>query len=181
MGSERGPASPRWIEPTRALPLRWGTYTDRYLAGLLLIVAGGIYLQGSNTWTLSLLLVGTLAHATGWAIMPARGWRRLLIVVPATGQLWLMLTGPLSMWTLVIPYLAWLLVRHRPARSYLTVLFPLANGFILPQFFTEYSGMLPALAISVAVLAASAWAARLIASSPERTRPIALPAPSESR
>lgn len=176
MASEAG-----WVEPTRALALRWGRYSDRYLAGLLLIVGGGIQLQGSNTWTLPLLLVGTVAHATGWAIMPARGWRRLLAVVPATGQLWLLLTGPQSVWTLVVPYLCWLLVRHRPARSYLTVVFPLASGFIVPQFFREYLGMVPALAISMAVFVASAWIARMLATSPERTKQSTLPTSSQSR
>ena len=168
-------------EPTRALTLRWGHYTDRYLIGLVLIVGGGIQLQGSNTWTLPLLLIGTVAHATGWSIMPARGWRRLLAVVPATAQIWILLTGPQSVWTLVIPYLCWLLVRHRPARSYVTVLFPLANGVILPQFFQEYSGMLPALAISMVVFVASAWTARMLAASPARTRVATLPTPSNSR
>ena len=174
-------SDPRWTEPTRALPLRWGSYTDRYLAGLLLIVSGGLQLQGSNTWTLALLLIGTVAHATGWAIMPALGGRRLLAVVPATAQLWILLAGPLAVWTLVVPYLCWLLVRHRPARSYITVLLPLANGVVLPRFFTEYSGMPAALAISMAVVVASAWLARFIASRPQRTRPAALPTPSQSR
>ena len=172
MGSD-----PRWVEPTRALPLRWGHYRDRHAFGIILIVGGGIQLQGSNTWTLPLLLIGTLAHATGWSILPARGWTRLLAVPLASGQLWLLLTGPLSVWTLVVPYLCWLLVRGRPARSYLTVVFPLANGFIVPRFFTEYSGMLPALAISLAVLVASAWIARLIAASPARTTPPPLSQP----
>lgn len=176
MDSER-----RWVEPSRALVLRWGHYNDRYVLGLVLIIGGGIQLEGSNTWTLPLLLIGTIAHATGWAIMPARGWRRMLAVVPATGQLWLLLTGPLSVWTFVIPYLCWLLVRHRPARSYITVLFPLANAFVLPRFFTEYSDMLPALAISLAVFVASAWLARMIAASPERTRAATLPTSSQSR
>ncbi|CAN5289652.1 hypothetical protein BH11ACT5_BH11ACT5_14860 [soil metagenome] len=154
----------RWVEPTRALPLRWGHYNDRYAAGILLIVGGGIQLQGSNTWTLPLLLIGTVAHATGWSIMPASGWRRLVAVIPATAQLWILLSGPESAWTFVVPYLCWLLVRHRPARSYITVLFPLANGFIVPQFFTEYTGMLAAILISMAVLVASAWLAKLLAS-----------------
>ena len=59
--------------------------------------------------------------------------------------------------------LLWLCVRHRPLRSYITVLFPIANGFIVPQFFEEYDGMPLALAISMAVFVASAWLARLIA------------------
>ena len=174
-------SSRRWVEPTRGLVLRWGRYNDRYLAGLLLIVGGGLQLQGSNTWTLPLLLIGAAAHATGWAIMPASGWRRLVAVVPASGQLWLLLAGPLAVWTFVVPFLCWLLVRHRPVRSYLAVLFPLANGFILPQYFTEYSDMVPALAISMAVFVASAWIARMLAVSPERTKPKSLPSPSHSR
>ncbi|MBX3100293.1 MAG: hypothetical protein KF761_12020 [Salinibacterium sp.] len=170
-----------WVEPSRALELRWGRYNDRYLAGLVLIVGGGLQLQGSNTWTLPLLLIGSVAHATGWAIMPASGWRRFVAVVPASGQLWLLLAGPFAVWSLTVPFLCWLLVRHRPLRSYVTVLFPLANGFILPQFFTEYSDMLPALAISSVVLVASAWVARMLAVSPERTKPKSLPSPSQSR
>ena len=163
------PTPPRWREPTSLLPLHWGRYRDRHLAGLALIIAGTVGLQGSNTWILGLLLQGTIATAVGWSIMPARGWRRLLAVVPATGQIWLLLTGPMSVWTLVIPYLCWLLVRHRPPRSYVTVLLPVANGVILPQFLQEYSGMPWALAISLGVLVASAWLARLIAVSVRST------------
>ena len=158
------PASPRrWREPTSLLTLRWGTYRGRYLAGLLLIVGGAIQLQGSNTYTLPLLLIGTTTHAVGWSILPARGWRRMLAIVPATAQIWLLLTGPASVWLLVLPYLCWLLVRHRPLVSYVTVLLPLANGFIIPQFFREYSGMPLALVISMSVFVASAWLARMIA------------------
>ena len=167
------PARSGWREPTSRLRLRWGHYPDRYLAGLLLIVGGAIQLQGSNTWTLPLLLIGTIAHATGWSIMPSRGWRRMLAVVPATGQIWLLLTGPQSVWTLTVPYLCWLLVRHRPLRSYITVAFPVANGLVIPQFFQEYSGMPLALAISACVLVAAAWIARLIAASARAPSPLA--------
>ena len=145
------------------LSLRWGSYRSRYLAGLLLIVGGAVQLQGSNTWTLPLLLIGTTAHIVGWSIMPARGWRRMIVIVPATVQIWLLLAGPASVWMFVIPYLCWMLVRHRPARSYLTVLLPLANGFIIPQFTMEYSGMPVALAVSMTVFVGAAWLARLIA------------------
>ena len=175
------PALRRWTEPTRALPLRWGHYNDRYVLGIVLIVGGGVELQGSNTWTLPFLLIGTLAHAVGWSILPALGRTRLLAVVPATGQLWLMLTGPLSVWTLVVPYACWLLVRGRPLRSYVTVLLPLANGFVVPLFFTEYSGMLPALVISLAVFVGAAWLARAIASRPARTGRTKLPTSSLAR
>jgi len=172
---------PSWSEPTRSLPLRWGDYNDRYVFGIVLIVGGGIQLQGSNTWTLGFLLVGVLAHVVGWSILPARGWTRLVAVVPATAELWLLLAGPLAVWTLVIPYLCWLLVRGRPGRSYLTALLPLANGVILPRFFTEMSGMLPALVITLTVFVGSAWLARAIASRPARTNRTNLPMPSLSR
>lgn len=177
-GSELSAGSdPRWTEPTRALPLRWGRYEDRYLAGLLMIVGGGLQLQGSNTWTLPLLLIGTVAHAAGWAIMPARGGRRLLAVVAASAQLWILLAGPPWAWSLVAQYLCWLLVRHRPARSYLTALLPLASGVIIPRFFTEYSGMPATLAISTAVLVGSAWLARGIASTAPRSQRTASASP----
>jgi hypothetical protein len=153
----------RWREPTRDLPLRWGHYSDRYLAGIVLIVAGGLHLAGSNNYTLGFLLIGTVVHAIGWSIMPARGWRRILVVAPATAQIWLLLTGPLSVWTFTIPYVCWLIVRHRPWRSYVTVIFPILNGFLLPHFFIEYSGMPLALAISMCVFIGSAWVARAIA------------------
>lgn len=166
-----------WTEPTRSLPLTWGRYEDRYLWGLVLILSGSIGLQASNTYTNFFLLQGATVFVVGWSIMPSRGWRRILVIAPATGQLWLLLTGPLSVWTLVVPYLAWLLVRHRPLRSYLTVLFPIANGIVLPRFFVEYSGMLPALVISLAVLAASAWIARLLAST---AAPRTLPSSSQN-
>lgn len=161
-----------WQEPTRSLPLRWGRYEDRYLWGLILLIAGAVGLQASNTYTNFFLLQGATVYVIGWSILPSRGWRRILIVAPATGQLWLLLTGPLSVWTLVIPYLGWLLVRHRPLRSYLTVVFPIFSAVILPNFFVEYSGMLPTLAISLAVLVASAWAARALAATTAVRRPL---------
>ncbi|MDH6179975.1 small-conductance mechanosensitive channel [Microbacteriaceae bacterium SG_E_30_P1] len=163
-----------WVEPTRSLPLHWGRYTDRYLMGLVLIIAGGIGLQASNTWANYFLLQGALVYAIGWSILPSRGWRRAVIVAPATGQLWLLLTGPYSVMTLVVPYLAWLLVRHRPLRSYVTVILPIANGFIVPMLFVGYGGMLGALGVSLAVLAISAWLARLLAST-KRPAPPAIP------
>ena len=184
MPSDRRVAFAEWREPTRSLPLVWGTYGERYVAGLVLLIAGGIGLQASNTYTNFFLLQGALVYAVGWSILPSRGWRRILVVAPATGQLWLLLTGPFSVWTLVVPYLAWLLVRHRPLRSYVTVLLPVASSIVLPNFFSEYSSMLPALVISLAVLVGSAWLARLLATT-KRPKPAAsdgaLHLPSETR
>jgi hypothetical protein len=120
--------------------------------------------QGSNTYALGFLLAGTIATAVGWSILPARGWRRALVVLPATAQTWVFVAGPQSVFTLLIPYLAWLLVRHRPASSYITVVFPLATSFIIPPLISEYSGMPLAIIIAMSVIVASAWLARLLAS-----------------
>ncbi|MFM9878346.1 MAG: hypothetical protein ACKVOG_10970 [Rhodoglobus sp.] len=152
-----------WREPTSLIRLKWGRYTDRYLWGLILIVSGTTAMQAGNIYAVSFLGQGIVALTIGWSILPARGWRRVLaaLLAPLFGIA--LLTGPQSMWTLAAPYLLWLCVRHRPPRSYITVLFPVANGIIVPQFFEEYDGMPLALAISMLVFVASAWLARLIA------------------
>ena len=152
-----------WREPTAVLPLRWGSHVPRSLAGLSLIVGGAIGLQAAAPHILYFLLAGTVAHSAGWAIMPAKGWRRLVVAVPCIAGIWVLLTSPQSVWALVIPFIAWLLVRHRPARSYVTVVFVVAAGVLLPQFFSEYRDMVPALAVMTVVLVGSAWLARLIA------------------
>jgi len=154
-----------WREPASLLPLRWGTARERRDAGLLLIVAGGIGLSGTNTWFLPLLAAGTITHVVGWSILPARGWRRIVALLPGVAQIWLLLTGPQSVWTFALGYAGWLLVRHRPPRAWVTLALPIANGILLPEFFEEYRGMPLALAISLAVTVAAAWLARLIAQS----------------
>ena len=155
----------RWREPTSLLALTWGTYLDRYVIGLVLIIGGSIHLLGSNTWTLLILLTGAVAALVGWSILPSKGWRR--VVAASLGMIasLALLTGPLSIWVLALSLVSWMLVRHRPARSYLVVVFPIAAGVILPHYFTDFSGMLPALAIGGAVLVAAAWLARMIAAS----------------
>lgn len=145
--------------------MKWGRYNDRYFVGLVLIIAGALHLQGANNYTLIILLIGTTSTAVGWSILPSRGWRRMIVVLPTITQIWLMLTGPMSMWTLTIPVLCWLIVRHRPLVSYLALALPIANGIILPRFYQEYSSMPEALAISAVVVVAAAWLARAIAHS----------------
>jgi hypothetical protein len=170
----------RLPEPTRQLPLRWGGYVDRYVLGLALILGGGIGLQGANPRILLLLLAGTIMHAAGWAILPADGWRRVLGAVVGTAQIWLLLIGPAAVWTLVLPYLAWLIVRHRPLRSYVTVLFPLATGILVPQLTHQYQHQPIALTIALAVVVGSAWvAARIAGSALQANEPHSEPGSSE--
>ncbi|HWR86428.1 MAG TPA: hypothetical protein VN200_10575 [Rhodoglobus sp.] len=154
-----------WAEPARALPLNWGSYPDRYGWGLALIVGGGIHLQGSNTYTLPFLLVGTTALTVGWGIMPASGGRRIAAALLGLLAQWLLLTGPQSMWVLVSLVLAWLIVRHRPWSSYAVLALPLAYGFVAPRLFEEYRWMPVALALGIVIVIGSAWIARAIAAS----------------
>jgi drug/metabolite transporter (DMT)-like permease len=154
--------SPRW-EPGSRLPLRWGTYHGRYLAGLLLIVAGLVLLTGTNTYTVIFLLFGTVAHATGWLILPAPGSRRLTAVGPSLVAAWLMLIGPQILTVLVLPYLGWLFVRERPARSYPTAILVLAAGLVLAACFHTSHDEPVAFAIASAVVVGSAWLARYLA------------------
>jgi hypothetical protein len=145
------------------MPLRWGWSWSRAVGGGILILGGGLAIAGSNTYVLLLLLAGTVAHVAGWCVMPCDGWRRVVAAALSTPAVWLLLTGPRFIVVLVLPYLAWLIVRHRPARSYPTVVFVIAGAVILPRLFPDYSGMLPALLIELAIIAASAWVARAVA------------------
>jgi hypothetical protein len=150
---------------TTALPLRWGFARSRTVGGGILIVAGAVAIAGSDTYVLLLLLCGLLAHVAGWSVMPTDGWRRVVAVIISTPGVLLLLTGPRFVGVLVLPYIGWLLVRQRPARSYPTLIFVLAGAVIVARLFPDYSGMLPALGIECAVIAASAWAARAVAGS----------------
>lgn len=155
-----------WMEPSARLPLRWGSYRGRYLAGLLFIAGGLLHLQSSTTHALVPLLVGTATHVAGWWIMPAQGWRRLAVTLPSGLVVWLLLTGPQAMWTLAVPYASWLLVRHRPTVSYVTVAFVVLNGVVATNLFREYGQMLVALTVSGTVIVGSAWLARYLATLP---------------
>lgn len=156
----------RWREPTSFLALRWGSHRTRWLGGLLLIVAGGLAIAGgsaSSAFANFLLAAGSVTHVAGWAILPSTGWRRVCAMAPSTLAMWFLLVGPGGLAILLLPYLCWMLVRHRPIVSYATAIFVLAAAFLAAQVYgEEYSGMLSALGIVGGVLAVSAWAARAV-------------------
>lgn len=154
-----------FTEPSRAVALRWGSYRGRYLAGLGLIVCGLICLQGANANFGLPLALGAAAHVTGWWLMPAAGWRRIWAVLPSLVGALILLIGPAGAGILAAPFASWLLVRHRPAVTFLLVPVVFALGLAVRAYLTEYSAMLLALAIMAAVLVAFAWGARLIAAS----------------
>jgi hypothetical protein len=172
--SDRRAVAPRtrWTEPTRALPLRWGGYTERLVIGTALILSGGICIAGADTFQL-LALLATAPHMVGWAILPADGWRRLTAAVPSTLACWLLLTGPKFLLVLLLPYLCWMLVRHRPPLvAFVTAVIPAGAAVVIAASVRGYDAMLPALGVETAALVAGALSARVLASQvlPRRRR-----------
>jgi hypothetical protein len=159
-----------WREPTSRIPLRWGSYRTRWLAGLALVLSGGIAIAGGSPLVNWLLAGGTIAHLAGWAILPSAGWRRILAMGPSVVAMWALLAGPTWLAVLLIPYLGWLLVRHRPLAAYPTTLFVLAGAVFIARLGLPYSDMPGALGGEVAVLVASAWAARAVHAAQARSR-----------
>lgn len=155
--SMAGAAAAAWVEPAARLPLRWGRYRDRVAIGLVLIIGGFVHLQAASTFDLLPLAVGTTAHVTGWLVLPASAWRRLVPVLPSTLVVWLLLTGPQAVWLLNISLICWLIARHRPWRSYLALGPVLLYGVAAVTLFREYDGALVAQAGAFGVLVGSAW------------------------
>lgn len=167
------PTPTTWREPTSLVPLRWGGYRTRLLGGLLLIVAGGTAVAGGGATTpfaASLLFLGSATHVAGWAVLPSAGWRRVWALIPSTFAMWFLLTGPGWLWILVLPYLGWLLVRHRPLAGYPTVILVLAGAVVVARLFPAYSAMLPALGIMAVVLILAAVSARAVHVAQARAR-----------
>jgi len=163
-------AAGRWREPSSRLALRWGSWTGRSWGGLTLIVGGGVAIAGTTASMAGLAAAGILVHVLGWSVMPASGWRRIVVVLPSTFSMVTLLSGPTYLAVLVIPFLAWLLVRHRPLRVWPMAAFVVAAGIVLGRVFPEYSGMLPALGVAVGILVGAAWAARAVHAA--TTRPV---------
>jgi hypothetical protein len=152
-----------FTEPTRRLALRWGTYLGRYLAGLAYISAGTVILLSSNTYALGFLLLGTVAHIGGWFLLPATGARRLIAFGPSLIAVFLLLTGPQILFAMAAVLFGWLLVRERPLRSYVVLIFPVFSGVIMAYLFHSNQDEPVAFGVECVVVAASAWLARLLA------------------
>ncbi|MFP3466227.1 hypothetical protein [Leifsonia sp. SIMBA_070] len=152
-----------WTEPTSRLVLRWGSYRARLLAGLALIVVGSACVLGTTTYSLPLLLVGSLMQAAGWAALPSTIGRRVAVVLPVLGFTWLMLGGSGFAWCYAVPLAAWLLVRLRPLAAFSVLLLPIGWSFVVPRFVSYYEqGWLTVLTCTVIIVGA-AWLARWIA------------------
>lgn len=160
--------------PAGATPLRFGTYRVRYLVAIGLLFAGGALLQFSSAYTLALTAIGLAASIAGWIVVPAPGGRRAAVLAPALLGVFALLGGAQSGGMLVLTLAAWLIVRMRPLVSFVVLVFPAAASYGLAQLFPHYgAGVVVAIAMT-AVLVASAWAARLIATTTFAQRRITL-------
>lgn len=160
----------RWREPSSRLALRWGSWAARSWGGLALITGGGFAIAGTTASTAWLATLGVVAHVAGWCIMPAAGWRRIAVLIPSTFAMAVLLSGPTYLGVLVIPFLCWLLVRHRPLRVWPMAAFVVAAGIVVARIFPEYSGMVTAVGVMAGILFGAAWAARAVHAA--STRPV---------
>lgn len=162
----------RWREPTSRLPLRWGTWAGRSWGGLWLIVSGGVAIAGYSVTAVWLAGLGVVAHLLGWTVLPSRGWRRVAVLLPSTFAMLAVLPGPKYFAVLVVPFLCWLLVRHRPLRVWPMGVFVIATGIVLGRLFPDYDGMPVASAVALFVVVGAAWAARAVHAASARPRRI---------
>ena len=161
--SDTVPPHEHWREPASLIPLHWGAYRPRLILGLAGIMLGTACIQLTSAYSLVFLLVGSLLQPAGWAVLPAPIGRRVAVVVPVLGFTWLMLGGASFAWCYVVPLAAWLLVRLRPAISYVVLILPIACGIVLSAVIADYSGTWISFTVSSAVTIAAAWIARAIA------------------
>jgi len=157
------PASGIWREPASLLPLRWGAYRPRLVAGIALITIGSACILATTAYSLPFLLAGSLLQPAGWAVLPTTLGRRAAVPLPVLGFSWLMLGGSQFAWCYAVLLAAWLLVRIRPVPSYAALAMPVATSLVLPLVVSDYEqGWIVILTMSLAVIGAT-WLARLIA------------------
>lgn len=152
-----------WHDPARDVRLRFGTFSARHFSALGLLFAGGIAVQLVSAYTLLLGLVGLAASIAGWIVVPSRGWRRCLAVLPGIFGVASLLNGALTGSLVALTLMAWLLVRMRPLASYPVIALPFAAGIVLGQIFPQYGAGAVVAAVLALTLIASAWGGWLIA------------------
>jgi hypothetical protein len=160
----------RFAEPNRALPLRWGSYRWRLIVGGCAIVLGVASVLFTSTYSLPFLAVGSLLQATGWIVLPARGWRRLLALGPCLFVSWLMLAGADFAVFSTVFLAGWLLVRQRPPLAWLTLALPIGVGAACSTAFASYEQNWAVFTISGMAVLLGAWLARLLARVTSRQR-----------
>jgi hypothetical protein len=163
MRSPHSLATTRFTDPTKRLVLRWGSYRGRYALGLAGVIAGIIFIQFTNTYSLGNLGTGSVLEAFGWFVLPAAEWRRIVVVAPCIGVSWLMLAGATFAGFATLGAAAWLVVRHRPPASYLALVLPLVNGSIVGSVLQGHEHQLSYALTTGAVVTATAWSAYALA------------------
>lgn len=157
-------------EPTRAIPLRWGTYPLRYIAAIALILGGALVVQPTSVYSGYLFEIGVPAQLLGWFIIPSRGSRRAWVALPSALCSCALLIGSAGTFALVVPLFAWLFVRQRPGLSYLVLLLPVVSAIVLLALFPQYGDGTIVVLVSFGVIVGSAWLARAIAVTRPRER-----------
>ncbi len=153
---------PTWTEPTLR-SARWGTYRTRYGAGVTLIALGIFGTVLTSTYSLWFLLAGPVLHGSGWLVLPGALWRRTLVLLPCLLGGLALLAGPHFAGGFALLVAAWLFVRHRPARSYLAVLLPIAAAVLFKETLHDYSQNWVMLAGGTVTAVAAAWLGRWLA------------------
>lgn len=153
----------RWVEPASLLPLRWGGYRPRLVIGLLMLVVGTACVLGTTTYSLTLLLIGSLMQPAAWAVIPSTIGRRVAVALPVLGFTWLMLGGSGFAWCYAVTLAAWLLVRLRPLPSFAVLVLPVVWSVLIPLVVHDYQHGWITILTTTAVVVVAAWLARWIA------------------
>lgn len=144
---------------TEPLPRLWGRSRGRSVVGLSLIVLGVAATSLTSTYSLWFLLIGPVVQVIGWLVLPGVLWRRILVLVPSVLAGIILLGGVDFMGAFALLLGCWLVVRHRPAVTYLTMLLPIAASIASKAWLHNYAQNLLALLIGTLSTVAGAWLA----------------------
>lgn len=172
-GAAAGEATWRWREPTRRIPLLWGGWASRSAIGLVAVASGaGVIAVGGELATPEVpalaalrwiaVPTGLALGVAGWLLLPAVGWRRLLVALPAAAAPVLLAAGPWGALALIAPLLAWLVVRQRPLQTLATATLPLATTIVIARIESRPDPLLPGW-IDLLIVLASVVAAAVVA------------------
>jgi hypothetical protein len=151
------------MEETAPARLRWGRFRTRYALGLTLIALGVAATNLTSTYSLWFLAIGPAVQAIGWLLSPGALWRRIAVLLPCLLAGLALLAGSDFAGAFAVLLAGWLLVRHRPALSYLALLAPIVASFVFKELVREYSENWVFLAGGTAITIAAAWLAAWIA------------------
>ncbi|HYI32588.1 MAG TPA: hypothetical protein VEX88_03910 [Glaciibacter sp.] len=154
---------PTWTDPVIRAPRAWGWNHVRYAAGLALIACGVVGTVLSSTYSLWFLLAGPVVNGLGWMVLPGSLWRRIAVLLPCMLGGLLLLAGPQFAGGFALLVAGWLVVRNRPALSYLAVLLPVGASFASKEFLHDYSQNGVMLAVGAIISIGATWLAAWLA------------------